>query len=324
MNECTLRRRLKDGTATLHLGRFKRTFTDAQEAEIATYCREMDLLFYGLTLRTFRKVVYQYAELNHVQHPFNRERKLAGRDFTRAFLQRHKLSMRKPVQTSIARTMAFNKSQVYLFFENFAKIQEKYHFTPDQIFNMDESGFSTVPNFTEKVISPTGKRHVGKVSSADRGILITVVACISASGNVMPPTFIFPRKRKDESLLHGAPPGSHLMVSDSGYINTDRFDEWMKIFNYTRPTAGRLVLLILDNHVSHMSLEAVLYAREHNVIMLTIPPHTSQKLQPLDRGLFGKVKETYSQVCDDWMYDHAGEVITQKKFCELFTAAFDR
>jgi hypothetical protein len=278
-----------------------------------------------MTLRSFRKVVYQYAELNNVKHSFDREKKLAGRDFTRLFLKRHKLSLWKPVQTSIARTMGFNKTQVSLFFENLAKVFEKQHYGPNQIYNMDESGFSTVPNHIEKVISPTGKKHVGKVSSAERGTLITIIGCISGSGDVMPPTFIFPRKRKDEALLHGAPRGSTLMVSDLGYINGERFEEWFTLFlRHTRPSADHPIFLILDNHVSHHSLNVIMQARKNFVTLLSIPPHTSHRLQPLDRGMFAKLKETYSQVCNDWLCDHPGEVITQKSFCNLFSLAFER
>jgi hypothetical protein len=47
---------------------------------------------------------------------------------------------------------------------------------------MDESGISTVPNKLPMVIAEKGKRLVGKTVSADRGLLVTVVCCFSASG----------------------------------------------------------------------------------------------------------------------------------------------
>lgn len=46
---------------------------------------------------------------------------------------------------------------------------------------MDETGLSTVPNRTPKVLTPTGKKTVCKISSAERGDTITAVCCMSAT-----------------------------------------------------------------------------------------------------------------------------------------------
>lgn len=119
---------------------------------------------------------------------------------------------------------------------------------------MDESGMSTVPNNTPKVIAPTGKVAVAKACSAERGELTTAVCAMSATGHFVPPALIFKRKRKNPALLNGAPPGTLLMVSDSGYINTELFLEWLKHFQKeVKASLDDPVLLILDNHSSHLS-----------------------------------------------------------------------
>lgn len=64
------------------------------------------------------------------------------------------------------------------------------------MYNMDESGFSTVPNKAPKVISIQGKRFFNKISSAERGIDVTVVCAMSASGNYVPLAIIFPAWRQ--------------------------------------------------------------------------------------------------------------------------------
>lgn len=53
---------------------------------------------------------------------------------------------------------------------------------------MDETGISTVP----KKISLKGKKNVNKIVSGERGQTITAVCCVSATGNYVPPAFIFP------------------------------------------------------------------------------------------------------------------------------------
>ncbi|CAF4749163.1 unnamed protein product [Pieris macdunnoughi] len=46
------------------------------------------------------------------------------------------------------------------------------------------------------------------------------------------------------------------------------------------------------------------------VSISTIPPHTSQKLQPLDRIVFGAMKSYYNTACDNWMVSHPGRPLT--------------
>ena len=55
------------------------------------------------------------------------------------------------------------------------------------------------------------------------------------------------------------------------------------------------VLMISDNHCSHISIQVLEYAKEHHIIILFFPPHCSHALQPLDRSVFGPVKAYISQ-----------------------------
>jgi hypothetical protein len=60
------------------------------------------------------------------------------------------------------------------------------------------------------------------------------------------------------------------MVSDSGFVKTDLFVNWLHHFEYfVHPEADDPVLLLLDNLSSHISLEAVTHARENKIVMLT-------------------------------------------------------
>jgi len=64
---------------------------------------------------------------------------------------------------------------------------------------------------------------------------------------------------------------------------------WLqKVFNrYTKPTrATQKRLLIVDGHSSHVNMAFVDWANQHGIILLILPPHTTQRLQPLNVGLF--------------------------------------
>ena len=62
-----------------------------------------------------------------------------------------------------------------------------------QIFNADESGVSIIHR-PSKVVTQIGRRNVPSLTSADKGRTHTILACVSASGQVVPPFMIYPRK----------------------------------------------------------------------------------------------------------------------------------
>lgn len=117
-----------------------------------------------------------------MDHKFSSETGMAGKDWTLNFMQKHRLSLRTPQQTSLARMMGFNREQVKVFFRHLSELMVAHKFPSNRIFNMDETGLSIVPNCAPKVIASTSKKAVGKVSSAERGDLTTAVCAMSASG----------------------------------------------------------------------------------------------------------------------------------------------
>ena len=48
--------------------------------------------------------------------------------------------------------------------------------------------------------------------------------------------------------------------------------------------------LIVDHHMSHCSLDAVTVCTESHIILLSLPPRSSRKVQQLDRRLLGHLK----------------------------------
>ncbi|KAB0801970.1 hypothetical protein PPYR_02363 [Photinus pyralis] len=324
--ESTLRKRLKCGTVPKSLGRFTAVFSAEQEKELANHIRKLDSMFYGISQKQLQFAAYVYAERKQLHHRFNKSKKMAGKDWIIAFKKRHGLTLRQPEKTSLARAAGFNKVQVGRFFDNLKSLITTHKFERAQIYNMDETGLLTVPNKMPKVLTSKGKKSVGKIVSAERGTLVTAVCCVSAAGHYIPPALIFPRKREKQELLDGAPAGSILMVSDSGFINTDLFLKWLKHFKSSAKASleSNHVLLTLDNHSSHISLEAILFCRENGIHLLSLPPHSSHKLQPLDVCFFQPLKTSYSVEVDKWHVNHPGRPITIYQVSSLFGAAYNR
>jgi hypothetical protein len=283
----------------------------------------MDELFFGLTKVDLGKLAYDFAKENNLENRFNEEKKSASRMWIESFCKRHNLTLRTPEKCSIARAMGFNRVQVDRFYKNLETCLKEKHFPPHRIFNVDESGISTVPNKDVKTISPRGKKNVSRVVSADRGITVTIVCCMSATGQYVPPGMIFPRLRKKNELYEKAPTGTLPMVSESGFITSELFLDWMKHFqSHVHSSADSPVLLILDNHTSHRSLDVILFCREHHITLLSLPPHASHKMQPLDRVFFFSLKDKYSREVSKWLVSNPGRVVTQYQIAELFREAY--
>ncbi|KAJ8968087.1 hypothetical protein NQ314_002472 [Rhamnusium bicolor] len=153
---------------------------------------------------------------------------------------------------------------------------------------MDESGFTTVQKKSQKVLGLKGKHQVGAASSGERGVNTTVVCCVSASGSYVPPMFIFKRKRYAPEMERGAPTGSEIVISDTGYITSELFIQWLRHFkDNVVCSKENPVLLLLDGHATHSkNLEALFFARDNGIIMLQLPSHITHRMQPLDVAFF--------------------------------------
>jgi len=120
-------------------------------------------------------------------------------------------------------------------------------------------------------------------------------------------------------LLKDATYDTVLMISDSGFINKVFFVEWPKDFaKYARPTEDDPVLLTVDSHMTHCSLEAVTFCRQNYITLLSLLPHPSHNLQPLDRGFFGSLKMVYAAEFGKWMHNQPRLGSPQSDICRIF------
>lgn len=129
------------------------------------------------------------------RHPSSWEENLcAGIDWMRGFLSRRPtLSIRKLEATSLARCTAFNPHTWNEYFGNLETLFSKHKIEAHLIYNMDETALTTV-HVPPQVIAGKNVKQVGQVTSAERGILVTTICCVSAGGNAIPPAFVCSRK----------------------------------------------------------------------------------------------------------------------------------
>jgi len=110
-------------------------------------------------------------------------------------------------------------------------------------------------------------------------------------------------------------------MSENGWTDDFLCKEWFKnsfIPQATaRNTSHKPILLIYDGHGSHDTLELITLARENNIILFCLPPHTTHRLQPLDVGVFGPFARAWVERCDEIVED-TGEEMPREDFVKEY------
>ena len=79
-------------------------------------------------------------------------------------------------------------------------------------------------------------------------------------------------------------------------------------------------MLILDSHVTHTkNLAATEMAHEAGVVMVSLPPHTTHRFQPLDWAFFGPFGNEALRM---WMREHVGRPVTTWQVAEILNVAY--
>ncbi|KAJ8916934.1 hypothetical protein NQ315_013406 [Exocentrus adspersus] len=272
----------------------QQVFTTLQESDLVAYVKRCADMNYGLTYEKIRYLAYEYAKvLPSCKLPKNWHlNKIAGIDWMRGFMHRHgnEISLRKPENTSLARFMAFNKPVVENFFSRYVSVLEKYKFKPNQIWNLDETGLTTVME-PPKVVATKGKKQVANVSSQERGELVTFVGIINAAGG-----------------------------NKNGWMTTELFPKVIEhITDHIKCTKENKVLLILDNHESHISVNAITVCRERGIFRRI--PQTS--CNPWTLELMVLLRLSWQELSMTGYISNPGKVITICHLARLSKFAYE-
>lgn len=112
-------------------------------------------------------------------------------------------------------------------------------------------------------------------------------------------------------MINGALPGTFGTCNASGWSTSEIFVHFLNHFiKHAHPTKGNKTLILMDNHETRVSIQAITKAKENGIVLLTIPPHTSHKLQPLDRGVFDPFQSYYDTFCQNWSTTDPAKPVT--------------
>ena len=121
-----------------------------------------------------------------------------------------------------------------------------------------------------------------------------------------------------------APTGTVFACTDSGWIDSDVFTQWMKHFiQSVNSSKENKHLLLLDGHTSHSkNLDTIKLARENGVYLLSFPPHTTHRMQPLDVSFFKSLKSWYNIEVETYLRSSNGKTVNVYLVSKLVGKAF--
>jgi len=244
-----------------------------------------------------------------------------SRKWVAGFLERHgaRITMRKARILDSSRIDAVSEDEILMFFAEYEDFLSTHPMDATLIYNCDETGVDPQGGSPMKIIGQRGAKHVSIRRGSNRENT-SVLTAVSAAGVMIPPLFIFKGKRIPSNLLHGAPAGSTVTVSENAFIDTAIFDQWIDHFIANIPPA-RPVLLTLDNHSAHVALSVRRKCIANGIHILSFPPHSTHILQPLDAACFRSFKAHWRKVVDQWALETLGRSIERKDRARLIGQA---
>ena len=293
-----------------------RFLNDDEEEELVSFILGCASIGYSKTIKEILVVVQRTLESRGAH-------KVVSYGWWESFRKRHpNLTLRVATSLSKARMLASNRMVLDHYFDLLEETLRENGLMdkPYQVFNMDETGMPLDAK-PVKTIHAVGSHNPYCLSSGSKD-QITVVGCVSAAGQHLPPMVIWDRKNLKPELTQGEYPQTIYGLSSKGWMDMELFEKWFSRLFLCCAPAARPLLLLLDGHSSHYSPAAIRMAAEEQVILFVLPPNTTHLSQPLDKGVFGPLKMQWRKACHSYMTRNPGKVVNRYVFSRLFHTAW--
>ena len=256
------------------------TYLTTAEEELASFLMEVSKVGYGKTRKEVKFLVEAVAREKGVL----RGEKISDGWFRRFLERKPKLSLRRGDATANVRMEALDIETKNEYFKSLEETLKEHDLinSPGQIYNVDETGVP-LDHKPPNVVARRGQKKVRYRVSGNKK-QITVVGCINAAGQAIPPFVIFDAKCLNHDWTDGEVPGTTYGLSSNGWIDSELFHGWLTN-HFLKHAVGSRPLLLLDGHSSHYNPATIRFAKEHDVIVLCLPPHTTHESQLTSRHM---------------------------------------
>lgn len=147
------------------------------------------------------------------------------------------------------------------------------------------------------------------------------MGCFSADGQKVKQQCIYRYERMPSILKSNFPKSMHLSCSKTGWMNSDLFIEFItEVFHphvIRKHGPNVPVILYVDGHSSHLSLEVCLLCDSLFIVLVQLYPNTTFLIQPADVLCFKSLKSIWRKVIKDFRGNDIAKVVTKSAFGEF-------
>ncbi|XP_063226844.1 uncharacterized protein LOC134533298 [Bacillus rossius redtenbacheri] len=289
---------------------------EEDERKIAEAVKIMEKWGFGLSKKEFLETIGRYVNANNISTPFKNG--VPGDDFFIRFKKTWRLSLKKPQGVEASRKKSIDPFTISNYFDMLQTLTGNV--PPTQIWNLDETSYCLDPSRMKVVGETNTPSH--RVTSGSGKDIITVLMSANAMGEKLPPLIVFKGKNVWDSWM--APPGEEFpglsyAATKNGWMEGETFGNYFTNNFVRNIRAYSPAVLIYDGHSSHISLELVLKARQENIVILKLLPHSSHVLQPLDLSVFRPLKLKWDEELIKWQRTHYGEKLPKDTFSSIIS-----
>jgi len=336
----------KDGSVNTHSKRFALT-KEEEEVILNTILRFADR---GIPLN--RDHVREAVHITVETFPADRRAKLPfkdsypGKKWLASFYKRHKdkLKYTVPCPQEADRYAAVNANTLTSHFAQLEELISQYELDRYRVWNLDETG--TTPGRDSNGATKERKfvrRQKGsdfKTASFKNTHRVTVMPCVNAGGEIGPTLYVFKGQKMPyrevvvggklvvETFATHLPRNSVVTMREKvAGVDSNSFFQWAEMFcKFVEPqtAGGRKVLLTYDGYRSHLSLRVLEMFQKNNIIVYSLPAHTSGKTQPCDMNLFRTYKRNIDKVIAEAASVYDIDTYDAYDFCRILREAYQR
>ena len=298
-------------------GEHHRIFTDLEEQAISEYIFENYILVNRVfTNEDFKQLIME-AFLNKHKDTDEPPEFQVSEGFIQDFKRRNLFSSRR---THPKKRPARNPEKEARFLREMSELLKTCD--RDRILNVDETFWTCTP-MDLRTWGKRGEEAVGVHVNAVEKEGLTVVACVTASGCKLP-LFLIAKGKTD--LCHqqlGDPQGHLVGHSKKGWTTVDTFSEFlMAVREHFRDDDP--VYLLLDLYSVHKTQEVRQLAASLNIVLTFIPPGMTDAYQPLDRRVFGVLKQYLRLLWRRAYHEDPDQRFNKQKAVQLLVPAWER
>ena len=298
--------------------------TEEEEAALMSYLVYMAQRGFPLTRTMTMAFAWAIAKRAGNAERFNPDLG-PGKHWWSNFCKRHpRLTLRKSDKLDRSCAECLNPEVVGESFDLLDKILTDNNLkdAQRQIYNCDET-FLPLDATREKVVTLKNTKNVYAQSHGTTEH-ISMLCAASAAGFPLPPMIIYPKAYPGGAYTFEGPDDALYGKSESGYVDSELFIKWMEKIFLKFAVPERPIILFVDGHKSHLNLDVVDMARNNDVILFCLPPHTTHALQPLDVAVFKSFKNHFSKAVKALSYAKKNFVVLKRDFAQVVKDPFEQ